>query len=169
VSRRAGKRAGAARMPTAGAAGTSRGRRASSRLASRNGAVDGRTRCGVDHTSPTVNAGIAHRPPGGKKTALRRQSYEKPSRRAAAASAPAAGLKQPPQSPQNSQAQPNPGAFRESGTPARLLGQVAKADSPEARGAHRRAAQAGEARRGGQGARRVRRRYPDYRIAEEEC
>jgi len=56
----------------------------------------------------------------------------------------------------------------ESGTPARLLGQVAKADSPEA--ALERIA---ELRRQGRhdeadkALAEFRRRYPDYRIAEE--
>src|SRR6267143_417662 len=86
-----------------------------------------------------------------------------------AASAPAARLKQPPQSPQNSQAQPESRVrSAESGTPARLLGQVAKADSPEA--ALERIA---ELRRQGRhdeadkALAEFRRRYPDYRIAEE--
>src|SRR5882762_9931705 len=95
-----------------------------------------------------------------------------------AASAPAARLEHPPQSPQNSQAQAEyrarsatqaPATRRdESGAPARLLGQVAKADSPEA--ALERIA---ELRRQGKhdeadkALAEFRRRYPDYRIAAE--
>jgi hypothetical protein len=100
---------------------------------------------------------------------------------AALAPAPAARLEQSPQSPQNAQAKPEsrarstesvqaPAARRdaESGTPARLLGQVAKAESPEA--ALERIA---ELRRQGKqdeadkALAEFRRRYPDYRIAEE--
>jgi len=86
-----------------------------------------------------------------------------------AASAPAARLEQPPQSPQNSQAQPESRArSSESGTPARLLGQVAKADSPEA--ALERVA---ELRRQGRhdeadkALAEFRRRFPNYQIPED--
>ena len=86
-----------------------------------------------------------------------------------AASAPAARLEQPPQSPQNSQAQPESRVrSAESGTPARLLGQVAKADSPEAAleriAELRRLGRHDEADKALAG---FRRRYPDYRIAEQ--
>src|SRR6267143_653353 len=79
--------------------------------------------------------------------------------------AAAARLEESPQSPQNSQAARRDA---ESGAPARLLGQVAKAESPEA--ALERVA---ELRRQGKNDEadkalaEFRRRHPDYRIAEE--